>query len=175
MAELEGAAARAAIAGNKGVAAKGAAGQMVRNEGEREGARQMMGAKGAGAKGAAGKTVVCKTATGTAVATKGGAAASTAKVATAAKMATAGKVAVGGAVGGAVVGQGMAASSAPAGAAASGMLISSKGFGLGMGLGPWAALILGVLGATAAYGYWKKRRGDYDQSETDAEIKDALS
>lgn len=41
-------------------------------------------------------------------------------------------------------------------------------------LGPWGPVILGGVGATAAYTYWKKRQGSYDQSKTDTEIKDAL-
>ena len=63
------------------------------------------------------------------------------------------------------------------GAAAKGMgatIFSGKGLGLGLGLGSWGPVILGAIGAMAVYAYWKKRRNSYDQSETDAEIKDAL-
>ena len=43
-----------------------------------------------------------------------------------------------------------------------------------LALGPWGPVILGAVAATAAYTYLNKRRGSYDQSKTEAEIKDAM-
>ena len=59
-------------------------------------------------------------------------------------------------------------------AAAGGALFPARGLGLGLGLGFWGPVILGAVAALVVYGYWKKRQDDFDQSETDAEIKEAL-
>ncbi len=58
-----------------------------------------------------------------------------------------------------------------------GAFFPARGLSLGLGLGPWGAVVLGAVAALAVYGYWKKGRDDqddFDQSETDTEIKDAL-
>ena len=59
-------------------------------------------------------------------------------------------------------------------AAAGGTLFSARGLSLGLGLGAWGPVILGAVAAMVVYGYWKKSQDDFDQSETDTEIKDAL-
>ena len=59
-------------------------------------------------------------------------------------------------------------------AAAAGGLLSARGLSLGLGLGAWGPVILGTVAAAVVYGYWKKSQDDFDQSETDSEIKDAL-
>ena len=58
------------------------------------------------------------------------------------------------------------------GAAAKG--ISAKGIGVGLSLGTWAPVFMGVIGAMIAYAFWKNHKETFNQSETDAEIKDAL-
>ena len=60
---------------------------------------------------------------------------------------------------------------------AGGTLFSARGLSLGLGLGSWGPVILGTVAALVVYGYWKKSQegqDNFDQSETDAEIKDAL-
>ena len=59
-------------------------------------------------------------------------------------------------------------------AAAGGALFPARGMSLGLGLGAWGLVILGAFAALVVYGYWKKSRDDFDQSETDAEINEAL-
>ncbi len=112
---------------------------------------------GAGTKAAIGKGAGTK-----AVAAKGAAAKGAA-----AKGAMTGKAAM--------AAKGAGATGSAAKTAAGGAIFSGKGLGLGLGLGSWGPVILGAIGATVVYAYWKKkRRNSYDQSETDAEIKDAL-
>ena len=53
-------------------------------------------------------------------------------------------------------------------------LFPARGWSLGLGLGVWGTVILGAVAALVVYGYWKKSQDDFDQSETDAEIKEAL-
>jgi hypothetical protein len=107
---------------------------------------------GAGTKAAIGKGAGAK-----AVAGKGAAAA---------KGTIAGKTAM--------AAKGAGATGSVAKTAAGGAIFSGKGLGLGLGLGSWGPVILGAIGATLVYAYWKKHRNSYDPSETDAEIKDAL-
>jgi len=154
MAELEGEALRNALAGKKVGVGIGAGGEAEGGEA----ARQALTAKGgAGTKAAAtGKTVAGKAGAGKAIAAKGAGA----------KAAMTGKAAI--------ASKGAGATGSAAKAAAGGTLFGTKGLGLGLGLGPWGPAILGAIGVTAVYVYWKKRQGSYDQSETDAEIKDAL-
>ena len=57
---------------------------------------------------------------------------------------------------------------------AGGPLFTARGLSLASSIGPWGVAILGAVAALAVYGYFKKSQDDFDQSETDAEIKDAL-
>ena len=59
-------------------------------------------------------------------------------------------------------------------AAAGGALFPARGLSLGLGFGAWGPVILGAVAAMVIYGYWKNSQDDFDQSETDNEIKDAL-
>ncbi len=52
---------------------------------------------------------------------------------------------------------------------------TGKGLGLGLGLGGWGAIILGVLGAAAIYGYVKSRRAEKAQSNEEGELQEALN
>ncbi|OAN46295.1 magnetic particle specific iron-binding protein Mms6 [Magnetospirillum moscoviense] len=58
-----------------------------------------------------------------------------------------------------------------------GTIWSGKGLalGLGMGLGAWGPLILGVVGAGAVYAYMKSRDIEAAQSDEEVELRDALS
>ncbi len=153
MVELEGMALKEALAGKKIGAGIGAGGEFEKGEI----ARQALTGKGAGMKAAAAKGAGTNAAAVKGAAVKG---------AGAAKGTIAGKAAM--------AAKGAGATGGAAKTAAGGAFFSAKGLGLGLGLGTWGPVILGVIGATAVYGYWKKRQGSYDQSETDAEIKDAL-
>lgn len=57
---------------------------------------------------------------------------------------------------------------------AGGALFPGRGLSLGLGLGAWGPVILVAVAALVVYGYWKKCQDDFEQSETDAEIKEAL-
>ena len=59
-------------------------------------------------------------------------------------------------------------------AAAGGALVPARVLSLGLGLGAWGPVILGAVAAMVIYGYWKKSQDNFDQSETDSEIRDAL-
>ena len=119
--------------------------------------------------GAGTKAVIGKGAGAKAVAGKGAAAA---------KGTIVGKTALGKTALGktAIAAKGAGATSGVAKTATGGAFFSGKGLslGLGLGLGSWGPVILGAIGATLVYAYWKKRRNSYDPSETDAEIKEAL-
>lgn len=60
---------------------------------------------------------------------------------------------------------------------AGGALLSGKGFslGLGLGLGPWGPIILGVVGAAAVYGYIKSRQVEALQSDEEVEMNEAMA
>nr|CAX83781.1 uncharacterized protein [uncultured bacterium] len=61
---------------------------------------------------------------------------------------------------------------------AAGKAIWAGGLGLGLSSGAWMAIGVGALGALAVYGYMRRRKaagGEYDHSETDIAIQEALS
>lgn len=109
--------------------------------------------------------------------------AATAKGAAAGKGAAGAKGVIAGKGAAAGKGAGMAAKAAggdptvmSAGAkAATGGIWTGKGLGLGLGLGGWGAVILGVVGAAAIYGYVKSRRAEKAQSNEEGELQEALN
>lgn len=105
------------------------------------------------------------------VAKAGGAKAMGAKIAPAAK---ANAVALPGTGGKVVAGIGKSGAGAKV---AGGAMLSGKGFslGLGLGLGPWGPIILGVVGAAAVYAYLKSRHIEAQLSDGDVESNEALA
>lgn len=72
---------------------------------------------------------------------------------------------------------GAAATGAKA-SSAGGFLSAGKGLGLkglGLGLGVWGPVLLGLVAAAAIYGYIRSRHAGHDSSDQEVELADALA
>ena len=126
--------------------------------------------KGAAAKAKAGMAAKAKAGGAKAAAAKGGAKMAGAKAAASTKAATTLKATpVAGTAGGAKM-MNVAAVSSAGSAGAS----TTKSAGIvGMGLGGWGVAVIGVLGAAAAYGYYRSRQVEAELSAQEEEAQEA--
>jgi len=53
---------------------------------------------------------------------------------------------------------------------AAGGAFAGKTLGLGLGLGAWGPIALGVIGAVAVYGYVRSRKAEQSQTEEELEL-----
>ncbi|MEG3620041.1 hypothetical protein V5T82_16370 [Magnetovibrio sp. PR-2] len=58
---------------------------------------------------------------------------------------------------------------------AAGGAFAGKSLGLGLGIGAWGPIALGVIGAAAVYSYMRSRKAEVDQSEEEQELAEAIA